>query len=89
MVKVLYFAEARELAGSDLDETALEDLAPGGKQPVLADLLADVTRRHPRVATILPTSLIAVNGEYCADDHAAVVLCDSDEVAIIPPVSGG
>ncbi|KAJ2762614.1 Molybdopterin synthase catalytic subunit, partial [Coemansia nantahalensis] len=86
---VLYFAEARELAGRGSDEVALEQLAKGGKAPVLADLLADIEARHPRLAAILSSSLIALNDEYCVDDHSAVVLRGSDEVAIITPVSGG
>ncbi|KAJ1734668.1 hypothetical protein LPJ61_000943 [Coemansia biformis] len=89
MVKVLYFAAARDYAGKEFDEVKLDKAAVGDKEPVLSSLLSHVEKLHAGVARILPTSLIAVNGEYCLDEHSAVVLRDSDEVAIIPPVSGG
>jgi molybdopterin synthase sulfur carrier subunit len=40
---------------------------------------------YPRLSA-LRSLLIAVNGEY-AEDHQ--ILTDGDEIALIPPVSGG
>lgn len=40
---------------------------------------------YPRMTT-LRSLFIAVNGQYAENDH---VLHESDEIALIPPVSGG
>jgi molybdopterin converting factor subunit 1 len=74
------FAAAREMAGAS---EAVVDL-PGGA--TLADLRSALADLHPRLAPLLGRSLVAINGQY-ADD--ACELQESDEVAVIPPVSGG
>lgn len=78
-ITVLYFAGAREAAG-----TARETLeAPPGTVAALRALLA---ARHPGLARVLPRCRIAVDEEFAADGAA---LPDGAEVALIPPVSGG
>ena len=47
---------------------------------------AAVLEQHPELADLLPQVAVAVNQSYAADDTA---LHDGDEVAFIPPVSGG
>jgi molybdopterin converting factor subunit 1 len=79
-VTVILFAAARELA--DADSIALE-LLPGA---TVAALRAELARRVPALAGLLAKSALAVNHDF-ADD--AVVLQPTDEVAVIPPVSGG
>jgi molybdopterin converting factor subunit 1 len=79
-VTVILFAAARELA--DADSIALE-LRPGA---TVAALRAELARRVPALAGLLAKSALAVNHDF-ADD--AVVLQPTDEVAVIPPVSGG
>jgi molybdopterin converting factor subunit 1 len=79
-VTVILFAAARELA--DADSIALE-LCPGA---TVAALRAELARRVPALAGLLAKSALAVNHDF-ADD--AVVLQPTDEVAVIPPVSGG
>ena len=76
-VRVLYFASLRDAAGRDVE--AVEH-ALG--LPMLFDLLAD---RHE---FRLPRSRVrvAVNGEFVEWDR---VLREGDEVAFLPPVSGG
>ena len=52
----------------------------------VGDLAIEICSRFPEI-TIEPSKIvIAVNSEY--QDHSTV-LCDGDEVALIPPVSGG
>ena len=75
-----FFAAARDAAGTR--ELTLD----AGS---LGDLLDDLRSRHgPEFAAVLATARIWVNGEDPADgDHTHLVA--GDEVAILPPVSGG
>jgi len=50
------------------------------------DLLRLLRERCPRAGPLLEVSRLAVNQAFVAED---VVLHERDEVAIIPPVSGG
>lgn len=52
----------------------------------LAGLWERMIRENPRVAAIRPRMRCAVNQRYATDASA---LSDGDEVALIPPVSGG
>ena len=79
-VTVILFAAARDLAGAD--SLAL-DLPAGA---TVADLRAELARRVPALAKLLAKSAVAVNHDFAEDDR---VLAPGDEVAIIPPVSGG
>ena len=79
-VKVRLFAIARERAG--VQETWL--VAP--TDATVAQVLAQLGQQFPKLPPILQRAMVAVNREYVDRDH---VLSDSDEVAVIPPVSGG
>jgi sulfur-carrier protein len=87
-VRVLYFGVLRDLTGASDDAVELPDGATVGE-------LLRVLRGHTSnmaMATMgtekrLWQSLaVAVNREYAAAD---VLLGDGDEVALLPPVSGG
>lgn len=76
--RVLYFASLRDLAGRDLEEVEF----PTNDARAL---YADLKRKHG--FKIGEASLrIAVNGAF-ADWNRA--LNDGDEIAFLPPVSGG
>ncbi len=79
-IKVKFFAALKELL--NCDQTVLEVPEGSSCETVLARLQSDI----PNLFSFLETSLIAVNGEY-ADKTAYV--SPGDEVAILPPVSGG
>jgi molybdopterin synthase catalytic subunit len=79
-VRVRLFAIQRELAGAR--EIALE-LAPGA---TIEAAWAALVERHPVMASGRPAVRFARNGEYA---DAETALDDGDELAIIPPVSGG
>jgi molybdopterin converting factor subunit 1 len=79
-VVVKLFAAARELTGQG--EVAVE-LAPGAD---VAELRQALVARLPQLASLTTRSLIAVNAEYAADGTAVT---EGDELALIPPVSGG
>jgi molybdopterin converting factor subunit 1 len=79
-MKVLLFARARDLAGTD---AAVLDLADGA---TVADLRRALAHRYPRLAPLLERSAFAVNGEFAGEDTP---LAGAAEVALLPPVSGG
>jgi MoaE-MoaD fusion protein len=78
-IHVLYFAGAREAAG-----TARETLA--AVPATVAELRRALESAHPGLARVLPRCRIAVDQEF-ADD--ATPLRDGAEVALVPPVAGG
>ena len=79
-IKVLLFAMFADAAG--VRETALD--IPEGL-PVEA-LRERIVAALPALGTIGPNVVFAVNSEYVSAD---LPLHDGDEVALIPPVSGG
>ncbi|KAL2916079.1 hypothetical protein HK105_204503 [Polyrhizophydium stewartii] len=88
-ITVLYFASGRELAG-----VASEQLPLAGTGASVPEVLAVLTARHPALARIAPSCMLAVNMQMVAAsgigaDGAAVLVRPGDEVALIPPVSGG
>lgn len=72
------FAQAREAAGTSRDSI------PGS---TVAEVIE--TARHKfgeRFSAVLPTCRVWLNGEEVASSAA---VADDDEVAVLPPVSGG
>ncbi len=79
-VHVLFFASIRERLR--LNEMVC-DLAEGA---TIADLWATLCAAHPALEPLGKAVRFAVNQEYVDGAHR---LADEDEVAVIPPVSGG
>jgi molybdopterin synthase catalytic subunit len=79
-VRVRLFAIQRELAGAR--EVSLE--LPAGS--TIEDAWTALVARHPVLAPGRASVRFARNGEYASPDES---LTEGDEVACIPPVSGG
>ncbi|HUB25508.1 MAG TPA: MoaD family protein [Tepidisphaeraceae bacterium] len=79
-INVRLFAVLRENAGAS--EVAI-DLAEGA---TVAMAVAEITARFSMIARQIPKAAVAVNMEYAAAERK---LSDGDELALIPPVSGG
>ncbi len=79
-VRVLFFGMLREIAGGAEQRLALKDGAR------LAEVLAECERKWPKLTDYLASSATAINQEYAP---AESLLKDGDEVALLPPVSGG
>lgn len=78
MARLRLFAAAREAAGTG------DDVVSGS---TVAQVLAEAERRYgPTFADIVRSSKVWLNGEEC--DMSSPVT-DTDEVAVLPPVSGG
>jgi len=79
-VKLLFFASLKDIVGKrELDI----DLPSGA---TVNDLWQQLESRYPALARYRSIVLTSLNEEYV--DRTAVV-CDGDEVAMFPPVSGG
>lgn len=74
------FAILRERSGAAEAELNLPEGAD------VAAAVAEAGRRFPNMAEMLPRAAVAVNLDYA---QRQVVLHDGDELALIPPVSGG
>jgi molybdopterin converting factor subunit 1 len=79
-VHVLYFAMIRERLRRESEDV---DLVAGA---TVADLLDHLAAHHAPVAAMRPFLRVARNQQGAEGDQ---VLTDGDEVALIPPVSGG
>ena len=79
-VTVLLFARLREMAGADKIQVPL------GEHAKVVDLRTAIAESWPGLAGLVARSAVAVNGEYAEDE---AILKPGDEVALIPPVSGG
>jgi molybdopterin converting factor subunit 1 len=79
-VRVLFFASVRELSGCRESEWEVPE------QTTVGDLRRELVARYPALAALQRVLAVAVNAEYAAD---STVLQPGDEVAFIPPVSGG
>ncbi len=79
-VRVLFFGIAREITGLGQDSPELSADATA------ADLLRLYTARFPRLGGIGASLVMAVNQEF---SDPARLLAENDEVAFLPPVSGG
>ena len=78
-MRVLYFHTLRQATGCD-EEPGPEELGD------VSDLLAWAVTRHPSLGAHLSTILVARNHEWV--DRSAP-LSPGDEVALMPPLSGG
>lgn len=79
-IRVLFLGPARVLAGI---ETASMPLPT---PPTVNELRRCLEKQYPSMARALPTMRLAVNMQYALDETP---LHAGDEVAVIPPVSGG
>ncbi len=79
-VRVLFFGMLKEVIGKSAD---LIDLPAGAS---LREVLAYYEARIPRLKESLSSLALAVNQQYARPD---TLLKDNDEVALLPPVSGG
>jgi molybdopterin converting factor subunit 1 len=79
-IKLKFFAILHDLAG--VREAPLE-LPEGATLSVASDAIA---KQFPSISRHLPRVAFAVNQEY---QDRETVLQEGDELALIPPVSGG
>src|SRR5580692_7317724 len=79
-VRIFFFGMLKDLAGKSSDLLELPE--PASVADVLAHYQADI----PRLKDWLPSLAVAVNQQYAGPETK---LKTDDEVALLPPVSGG
>ena len=79
-IKVLAFGIAKEIFGGSTTEFDLR-----GNDITAAELKTLLEEKYPRLKQ-LSSFMLAVNNEYA---NGSEVIGERDEIAVIPPVSGG
>ena len=79
-IKVLFFASCRDLIGTGERAMTLPDGA------TVTDLISKLASEQTRFTDMAPSLMVSVNQTYVERDAE---LQDGDEIAFIPPVSGG
>jgi len=79
-IELLFFASARDLAGTAQATVELPDGAD------IAALVRQVVADSDRLAAVAGSARFARNEEFVSRD---TLLCDGDQVAWLPPMSGG
>jgi molybdopterin converting factor small subunit len=79
-LQIRLFAAARQLAQSEVLEVDCHEGA------TLADVREALRATCPALAPLLTHVRFAVNAQYAPDQHVVV---PEDQIACIPPVSGG
>ena len=79
-IRVLVFGALKDMFGRSADTL---DLPEGA---CVEAVLSHYARQTPRFVDLLPSLAVSVNQEYSAPDS---ILHPGDEVALLPPVSGG
>ncbi len=79
-IRVLFFGMLKDLAGHASDSLSLPEHA------TLGDVLSHYERSIPQLKDLTTFLAMSVNQEYAGSDRE---LREGDEVALLPPVSGG
>ena len=79
-VRVVFFGMLKDAAGKSSETIDL----PANSS--LRDLLAQFEAKIPKLKEMLPSLAVAINQQYAGPDAK---LNENDEVALLPPVSGG
>ena len=79
-IRVLFFGILKDLTGREAESLTLSEHA------TLADVVRHYEERNPRLQALVPSIAISVNQEYATLETK---LESGDEIALLPPVSGG
>lgn len=79
-IRVLFFGALKDLAGRECDSLHLPE------ESTLADVVRHYEERIPKLKEFISSLALSVNREYAAPQTK---LNAGDEVALLPPVSGG
>ncbi|MED5580345.1 MAG: MoaD/ThiS family protein [Nitrospinota bacterium] len=80
LVKVKCFAWAYEVTGSDEIEVEMKESAK------VSDLREILSQKFPKFSGRMESIAVSINQEFVGE---GAIISSSDEVALIPPISGG
>ncbi len=80
MIRVLLFGAAADRAGTRKVQLEVDEAT------TLQEIWPLLTEKHPDLSSMRDTLAFAVNGEYARMEDG---VGPGDEVAVLPPVSGG
>jgi molybdopterin converting factor subunit 1 len=84
LVKLLFFAKSRECVGeSEVDFEWTDETSVSGQ-----NLLDSILSSYPSLKPLKDCLVLAVNQEY-VESHSQLHLKAGDEIAVVPPISGG
>lgn len=90
MIKLEYFAQAKQAAGCESDEFDSDSAQ------TLEQLISKSCERHDRLGDVLlrdgelaPWIIVSINGNASSSEAASVPVADGDTVRLISPISGG
>lgn len=79
-VRILFFGVLKEFAGRESDSLSLPD------ESTLADVLSHYKKNMPQLRSFAASIAMSINQEYARPEAK---LKSGDEIALLPPVSGG
>lgn len=82
LIKILFFAKSREIAG--ISETNLKV-----KSTISGYQLLDLICCNYGLEIIKKSLILAINEEYVEDLQTIINIKNNDIIAIVPPISGG
>ena len=82
-VFILFFAKSRELVGKSSDTIFLTS------NQTLPSVLSELYNKYPELKILHNGFIIAHNQEYITSSDTILTFHERDELAIIPPISGG
>ena len=104
-VTVLFFASCSELAGTKKTQIEVTrgnlpgsgegdhqaELELGPEDVPLAALVRAITERYPKLSAILPAGVAFAHNQEFVDPTSSVIrnVRSGDEIAVLPPISGG
>lgn len=80
---MLYFAKSAELSGIKSEVLSVP------QQLTSLQLWQEIVNEHPRLGTIRDHVILAVRQVYIVLGDQLLFLEPGDEIAVIPPISGG
>ena len=82
-VNILFFAKAKELVNQVSSVVYLS------KVTSFLLIVEEILREFPSLAKLKDTFILSLNQDYITKDNSNIILKIDDEIAIIPPISGG
>jgi molybdopterin converting factor subunit 1 len=79
-MRILFFAQTKDAYGASEMEMHISG------QPGVEEIWRSLIATQPKLAAFRSSTRLARNGEYA---DARTIFSNADEVALIPPVSGG